>query len=43
MLDSELLKELEKDVPDVPYVFISSVTGLGLQALKDLLWKELNS
>jgi len=43
MLDSELLKELEKDVPDVPHVFISSVTGLGLPSLKDLLWKELNS
>ena len=43
MLDNELLNELAKDVPEVPYVFISSVSGLGIQALKDLLWKELNS
>jgi GTP-binding protein len=43
MLDSELLKELANDVPDIPHVFISSVSGLGLEKLKDLLWKELNS
>jgi GTP-binding protein len=43
MLDNELLLELEKDIPNVPYVFISSVSGLGIQTLKDLLWKELNS
>ena len=43
MLDSELLKELANDIPDIPHVFISSVSGLGLEKLKDLLWKELNS
>ncbi len=43
MLDNELLKELAKDVPDISHVFISSVSGLGLEKLKDLLWKELNS
>jgi GTP-binding protein len=43
VLDSELLKELANDVPDIPHVFISSVSGLGLEKLKDLLWKELNS
>lgn len=26
----------------IPHVFISSITGLGLDALKDLLWAELN-
>ena len=29
--------------PDVPHVFISSVTGEGLDALKDLLWRSLNA
>ena len=28
---------------DLPVVFISSVTGLGLNELKDVLWRELNS
>jgi GTP-binding protein len=43
MLDNELLKELAKDIPNIPYTFISSVSGLGIDKLKDLLWKELNS
>lgn len=43
MLDEELLNELEKELPEVPYVFISSVTGAGITKLKDILWKELNS
>lgn len=43
MLDNELLQEMRKDIPEVPYVFISAVTGLGTDKLKDLLWKELNS
>jgi GTP-binding protein len=43
MLDTALLKELENDLPDTPSVFISSVTGLGINNLKDILWKELNS
>ena len=35
---------LEPNLPtDIPHVFISGVSGLGLQQLKDLLWKELNS
>lgn len=42
MLDEELMREMSKDLPDVPYVFISSLTSLGLVELKDLLWKELN-
>lgn len=41
-LDSELTTEIEKDLPDIPYVFISSVTGTGITELKDVLWKALN-
>lgn len=44
MLDDELKKELEKELPEnIPHVFISSITGDGLQNLKDILWKKLNS
>ena len=43
MLDEELIKEIRNDLPDMPRVFISSLTGLGLTTLKDMIWKELNS
>ncbi|MCL1942636.1 MAG: GTPase ObgE [Candidatus Azobacteroides sp.] len=42
MLDDELIAEIEKTLPDVPHIFISSVTGRGITSLKDILWKELN-
>ena len=41
--DEELIEALSQDLPEgIPYVFISSITGLGIVELKDLLWKELN-
>jgi GTP-binding protein len=42
MLDDELKEEIEKDLPNVPYQFISSVAQQGLVELKDLLWREIN-
>ena len=42
MLDDELIDEIKKDLPQVPYVFISSVAQQGLTELKDMIWKELN-
>lgn len=42
LLDNELQGEIEKELPDVPYVFISSITGKGLTGLKDMIWKVLN-
>ncbi len=42
LLDEELIEEVEKELPDVPYVFISSVAQTGLMQLKDLLWQALN-
>lgn len=42
MLDEELTKEIRLDLPDIPRVFISSMTGKGLTTLKDMIWKELN-
>ena len=42
--DEELMDMLRETLPDdLPVVFISSVTGLGIQQLKDTLWNELNS
>ena len=43
MLDDALLKEVAKDIPEIPHVFISSMTTMNIDKLKDLLWKELNS
>ena len=44
LIDEELMTMLEPNLPaDIPHVFISGVSGLGLQQLKDILWKELNS
>lgn len=44
LLDDELRAEVKKELPaDLPVVFISSVTGDGLDALKDVLWGEINS
>lgn len=43
LLDDELIEMLEENLPeDIPHVFISSVTGLGVSVLKDILWNELN-
>jgi GTPase len=51
MLDEELMTALKKELPrdkisdgsKVPCIFISSVSGFGIQPLKDLLWEALNS
>lgn len=44
LLDDELISMLKEELPtDLPVVFISSVTGFGLDELKDVLWRELNS
>ncbi|MFZ4582270.1 MAG: GTPase ObgE [Paludibacter sp.] len=43
MLDEELTIALKNELPkDVEIVFISSVSGLGLNELKDLIWTEIN-
>ena len=44
LLDEELIEMLKETLPqDLPVVFISAVTGLGLDELKDVLWRELNA
>ena len=42
LLDEELTKELKEQTSDMKTVFISSVTNIGIQELKDELWKLLN-
>lgn len=42
LLDEELMAEIEKELPDdLPHVFISAVSGMGLTALKDILWRAI--
>jgi GTPase len=43
MLDEELMNEIRRDLPDIPRVFISSLTGQGIVTLKDMIWKELTN
>ena len=44
LLDEELVEMLRETLPaEVQAVFISSVTGMGLEELKNVLWRELNS
>ncbi len=42
MLDEELTEEIEKDLPEVPHIFISSVAQRNLDKLKDMIWLGLN-
>ncbi|MDA0713975.1 MAG: GTPase ObgE, partial [Bacteroidetes bacterium] len=42
LADVELREAMAKDLPEIPYVFISSITGENLDKLKDLIWKTLN-
>jgi len=46
MLDEELMDEMrievKKDLGEIPFLFISSVSQYGLQDLKDRLWSLLN-
>ena len=46
-LDEELRKELNEEMKneipkEVPFIFISSVAQIGLDRLKDLIWKAVN-
>lgn len=43
LADTELMREMKVELPDVPWIFISAHSGYNLQKLKDILWKELNT
>jgi len=42
MLDEELIEEIIPDLPEIPYVFISSVANVGLVELRDAIWRMLS-
>ncbi len=42
MLDDELIEQMKPELPEgIPSVFISSIVGLNIDKLKDLLWEAL--
>jgi len=43
LLDDELMVEIKKLIPnDIQTVYISSISGMGIPELKDLIWTEIN-
>ncbi|TSA24995.1 MAG: GTPase ObgE [Bacteroidetes bacterium] len=42
LADTEITRELKKELPDLPCIFISSHKKTGLEKLKALIWEELN-
>ena len=42
LLDAELIAEIEKDLPKIPHVFLSSMIQQNLIKLKDMLWEAIN-
>jgi GTP-binding protein len=43
MLDDQLKDDIRKDLPNIPYIFISSVAEQGLVELKDMIWETLSN
>ena len=43
LLDDELKDEIRKELPGISRVFFSSLTGEGINTLKDMIWKVLNN
>jgi len=37
------MSEIRKDLPEIPRVFISSISGQGIITLKDMIWKVLTN
>lgn len=42
LADDELVAAMKSDLPEIPHVFISSLTGAGITELKDILWEILD-
>lgn len=43
LADKTILNNLHKKLPELPYVFISSITNSGIEKLKNLIWTTLNT
>ncbi len=42
MIDEVMQEQMKPELPDLPYVFISSLANQGLLELKDMIWKTLD-
>jgi GTPase len=42
LADDELIKEMSVGLPDIPCVFFSAISGMNIDKLKDLIWKEIS-
>ncbi|MBW7847798.1 MAG: GTPase ObgE [Bacteroidales bacterium] len=42
LIDDELWAGIEPNLPDIPHVLISAVTGQGIKELKEMIWTNLN-
>ena len=44
MLDEVMTKQMEKLLPkNIDHIFISSITGMNVDRLKDMIWEQVNS
>ncbi len=43
LLDPVLMSDISKEFNNLPHTFISSITGAGIQLLKDQIWNMLNA
>jgi GTP-binding protein len=43
LADEELMQEMRADLPDIPWIFISSHKKVHLHKLTEILWRELNT
>ncbi|HON19215.1 MAG TPA: GTPase ObgE [Salinivirgaceae bacterium] len=43
LIDDDVREEIRKNLPPIPHVFISSITGQNLTELKDMIWETLHA
>ena len=44
MMDETMMEQMKSQLPKgVPYIFISAVTGMNIQPLKDMIWEQINA
>jgi GTP-binding protein len=42
-LDEQMMKEMEALLPKgIPFIFISSISGMNIDRLKDMIWAQIN-
>jgi len=43
MLDDVMIEQMRPSLPSaIPAIFISSVTGMNIDRLKDMIWEQIN-